>query len=219
MRRQMQVLPIAILLTVCVADAQRPAEAVRQEIAQAAKEVPKLAELFGLEPGMTVADVGAGGGAVAASMSKWLGPNGRVYATDIGQAQLAEIRELVAREGLSNVTVLEGAAQSTNLPRSCCNAIFMRDVYHHLTQARDVNDSVRDALKPGGRFAVMDFEPEPGSKVPDGVPENRGGHGIQPSLVISEVTASGLQHVTTMSKWPPGDDRARLYLVLFRKPQ
>ena len=76
---------------------QRPAAAVRQEREQAAREVPKLAELRALKPGMIVADLGAGGGAVSVVMAKWLGPEGRVYATDIAAAQLAEIRAAVAQ--------------------------------------------------------------------------------------------------------------------------
>jgi ubiquinone/menaquinone biosynthesis C-methylase UbiE len=198
--------------------AQRPAEAVRQEIAQAAKDVPRLAETLSLKPGMTVGDVGAGGGAMAVAMATFLGPSGHVYATDIGQAQLAEIRDYVAREGLSNVDVIEGAASATNLPDGCCDAIFMRDVYHHLTNADRINNSLLAALKPGGRLAVIDFEPEAGSALPKGVPENRGGHGIRPALVETEVTASGLRHLNTIARWPPDDGRSRFFLVLFQKP-
>src|SRR5438876_12211501 len=90
-----------------VLGSQRPAGAVRQEREQAAREVPQLAELLALKPGMIVADVGAGGGAMSAVMAKWLGPGGRVYATDLGAAQLAEIRATVAQEALSNIVVLE----------------------------------------------------------------------------------------------------------------
>ena len=119
---------------------------------------------------------------------------------------------------LTNVTVLEGAARSTNLPDACCDAIFMRDVYHHLTSPADINRSLLAALKPGGRLAVIDFEPEQGSKVPEGVPANRGGHGIPPTLLVDEVDAEGLTYVRTISKWPAWDERARLFLALFRKP-
>src|SRR5688572_32991536 len=116
---------------------QRPATAVLQEREQAAREVPQLAELLALEPGMIVADVGAGGGAMSVVMAKWLGPGGRVYATDIRAEQLAEIRAAVAQDAVSNVVVLEGAEASTNLPSECCDAIFLRDVYHHLTRPHE----------------------------------------------------------------------------------
>jgi predicted methyltransferase len=211
---------VACLLVVLPAalGSQRPAVAVRQEREQAAREVPQLAELLGLKPGMIVADVGAGGGAVSVVMAKWLGPAGRVYATDIGAQQLAEIRAYVAQDAVSNVVVLEGAESSTNLPSECCDAIFLRDVYHHLTRPHEFDASLFSALKPGGRLAIMDFPPEPGSAIPAGVPADRGGHGILASIVSTEVTGAGFRHLRTMSRWPPDDDRGRLFLVLFEKP-
>ncbi len=69
-------------------------------------EVPQLVELLELKPGMTVADVGAGFGAWTMRFSRFIGPNGRVYATDIGAPQLAALRDAVQREKLTNVTVL-----------------------------------------------------------------------------------------------------------------
>jgi predicted methyltransferase len=197
---------------------QRPASAVRQEREQAAREVPQLAELLALKPGMIVADVGAGGGAMSVVMAKWLGPGGRVYATDIRAEQLAEIRAAVAQDALSNIVVLEGAESSTNLPSECCEAIFLRDVYHHLTRPHEFNASLLAALKPDGRLAIIDFPPDQGSSTPAGVPSDRGGHGIPASIVLAEVTRAGFRHLRTMSRWPPDDDRNMLFLVMFEKP-
>jgi ubiquinone/menaquinone biosynthesis C-methylase UbiE len=74
-----------------------------------------------------VADVGAGFGAWTVQFARVVGPAGRVFATDIGQAQLSALRDYAAREGLTNVTVLPGAAEPTNLPAACCDAILIRD--------------------------------------------------------------------------------------------
>ena len=188
---------------------------VKQERAQAEREVPQLVEVLQLKPGMTVADVGAGFGATTVVLSKWIG-DGHVFATDIGQRQLQVIREYVAAEGLKNVTVLEGAVAATNLPAGCCDAIFMRDVYHHVTSVEAFNESLLASLKPGGRLAIIDFVPRPGSKLPADVLANRGGHGIPTSVVIDELKAAGFTHVRTFDKWPP-DDKNPLFLVLFTK--
>jgi ubiquinone/menaquinone biosynthesis C-methylase UbiE len=180
-------------------------------------EVPQLVELMELKPGMTVADVGAGFGAWTMRFSRFIGPNGRVYASDVGAPQLAALREIVQREKLTNVTVLEGSAASTNLPPACCDAILVRDVYHHLTQPADIIKSIAASLKPGGRLAVIDFPPRPKSEVPAGVPANRLGHGVPPDVVHSEVSAA-LTHMRTISSWvPTGSTAADLYLLLFRK--
>jgi ubiquinone/menaquinone biosynthesis C-methylase UbiE len=198
--------------------AQRSAALFRQELEQATREVPKLADVLSLKPGMTVADVGSGGGAMAVRMAEWLGPDGRVFATDVREAQLAEIRANVAHEGRTNVLVLEGAARSTNLPDGCCDAIFLRDVYHHLTHPQEFGASLFASLKPGGRLAIIDFQPEPGSSIPQGVPQNREGHGIPVAVIVSELTQAGFRHAATVSRWPGDTDRDRLFLVAFDKP-
>ena len=117
-----------------------------------------------------------------------------------------------------NVVVLEGAESSTNLPNECCDAILLRDVYHHLTRPHEFDVTLLAALKPGGRLAIIDFPPERRSTLPAGVPDNRGGHGIPASIVVAEVTRAGFRHVRTMSRWPPDDDRNMLFLVMFEKP-
>jgi ubiquinone/menaquinone biosynthesis C-methylase UbiE len=185
------------------------------QIAQAKAELPRFVELLELKAGMAVADVGAGFGAWTMEFSRFIGPSGRVYATDVGPAQLTSLRASVARESLANVIVLEGAPQSTNLPEGCCDAILIRDVYHHLTHPDEIVRSMAAALKPGGRLAVIDFPPAPGSAVPAGVAANRGGHGVPQDVVLREVSAV-LVHVRTISKW--SDSGQDLYLLLFRKP-
>jgi protein-L-isoaspartate O-methyltransferase len=80
--------PRAAILLLCVVlstvlAAQRPAELVQSEIRQATNDVPKLAEVLALERGMSVADVGAGFGAMSMVMARLVSSTGRVYATDV----------------------------------------------------------------------------------------------------------------------------------------
>jgi ubiquinone/menaquinone biosynthesis C-methylase UbiE len=173
-------------------------------------------EILALKPGMTVADVGAGFGAWTTRLSRWIGPSGRVYASDIGAPQLAQLRQSIEKEKLTNVTVIEGAVASTNLPAGCCDAILIRDAYHHLTEPDGIIKSFAAALKPGGRLAVVDFPPRPNTDVPAGVRANRGGHGVPPEIVQKEVGAA-LTYVRTIPAWSPKSEPANLFLVLFRK--
>jgi predicted methyltransferase len=208
---------IALVLTIRLVHAQEPsAGQIAQERAQAELDIPKLVAVLDLRPGMTVADVGSGGGAMTVVLGNWIG-SGQVFATDVTAFALRLTREYAQKEGLSNVTVIEGGAAATNLPAECCDAIFLRDVYHHLTAIDQFNKSLRASLKPGGRLAIIDFVAEKGSELPNGVPANRGGHGIPSSVVIDELRAAGLTHVRTIDAWPPGDKRPEYFLVLFRK--
>ena len=60
---------------------------------------------------------------------------------------------------------MAGAADRTNLPDGACDAIFMRNVYHHFAAPGPMSASLAAALKPGGRVAVVDFRP-PGAEAP-----------------------------------------------------
>ena len=218
MRRFTLIVPIAFLsAVVSLAAQQRPdAAQIKQERDTAEKDAPQLAELLQIKPGMTIADIGAGGGAFTVVLGR-LFSTGKVYATDIGERQVKTIRDYADREGLKNVTVIEGAPASTNLPAACCDAMFMRDVYHHITDVAAFDKSLFTSLKPGGRIAILDFRPRPNSKLPDGVNPNRGGHGIAPSTIEEEMKAAGFTSVKTFESWPPGENKQALFLVLFQK--
>lgn len=219
-------MPIFLRLAVAVAAAysttlaaQAPdAKQVAQERAQAELDAPKLVEVLELKPGMAVADIGSGGGAMTVVLGHW-NKGGHVFATDITEHALRETRAYAKKEGLTNVTVIEGAAAATNLPDACCDAVFLRHVYHHITDIAAFNKSLHASLKPGGRLAIIDFEARKpnAAEIPKGVPANRLGHGIPASVVIEEVTAAGFTHVRTIDAWPPADKRPTLHLTLFRK--
>jgi SAM-dependent methyltransferase len=109
--------------------------------------------------------------------------------------------------------VVEGAAGDTKLPTDCCDAIFLRHVYHHITEPREFDRNLVRSLKPGALLAIIDFPPWEGSAVPEGVPKNRGGHGIPEKLVVEELTSAGLHAEKEVDHWS-GDD----YCVLLVKP-
>ena len=74
----------------------------------AVKEVPQVIRLLGIEPGMTVADIGAGSGYYVTRLSPLLGPSGRLIAEDITPAYLRSLEATVRRLHLTNVTVTSG---------------------------------------------------------------------------------------------------------------
>jgi SAM-dependent methyltransferase len=192
------------------------ARQVAQERRQAELEAPQLAEVLGVRPGVTVADIGTGGGAMAMVLARVVGP-GRVYATDVTPRSLTTTREYAKKEGLTNITVVEGGAASTNLPGECCDALFLRNVYHHVTEPAAFARSLYATAKPGARLAIIDAPPGKGSELPAGVPANRGGHGIPVTVVVDELTAAGFVHVRTIQGWPPGGTYPTVVLALFEK--
>jgi len=175
-------------------------------------EIARLAELMQWRPGTIVADIGAGDGAYTFVAAEKVGATGRVYATEIDPEKLKTLRSEVARRRLSNVLVVEGAADDTSLPSNCCDAIFLRHVYHHITQPRDFDKNLLRSLKAGARLAIIDFPPDPSLPPVEGVPKNRGGHGIPEKIMVEELTAAGLQVEKAIDDWS-----ARDYCVIFVK--
>lgn len=184
-----------------------------------AAEARRLFELLDLKPGMTIAEIGGGSGGMTVEMARRLGPDGRVYSSELSDKSRDEIRAAAKQAQLENVIVVESSQTTAHLPEGCCDAIFMRSVYHHFTQPADMDRHLVAALKPGGRIAVMDFEPNAGSTVPEGVPANRGGHGIHPATIIDELSTAGMTSTGPSVSWP--DEHAtgnnHGFLVLFRK--
>jgi SAM-dependent methyltransferase len=184
-------------------------------------EMPRLRHELALKPGMSVADVGAGRGEVTVALASEVGPSGQVFSTDIDTYALVQIRARVSAAALQNVTVVQAHARDTGLPTSCCDAVVLRRVYHHLSDPAATNLDLLRALRPGGVLAIIDFPPMfswlwPWS--PKGTPGNRTGHGVAAGLAAAEVTAGGFTLVKVIEDWP-GRGPLKSYCAIFRKPK
>jgi SAM-dependent methyltransferase len=179
-------------------------------------EVEKLAAILDWKPGRTIAEVGARHGKMTVAAAERVGPSGHVFSNEVDPKRLADIQAAVAKRKLTNVTIIKAAEADTSLPPECCDAIFMRDVYHHFTRPAEIDASLFLALKPGGLLAVIDFSPSKtlGLIAPvKGVPKNRGGHGIPQKVLTDELVAVGFQVALVPTDWP-----GRGYCIVFRKP-
>jgi ubiquinone/menaquinone biosynthesis C-methylase UbiE len=173
-------------------------------------ERSRLVSLLGIRAGSRVADVGAGDGGFSLPLAELVGPEGRVYLTEIAQSQLGRMRRAVERGKLANVEVIEVVEDDSRLPAGCCDAIYLRNVYHHLTKPEPTVATLFLALKPGGRLAIIDFEPS--RRAAARVPRVPGTEGVPRAAVVEELTAAGLREIDQIPRWR-GDN----YLVLVEK--
>jgi ubiquinone/menaquinone biosynthesis C-methylase UbiE len=169
-----------------------------------ARECDRLAAVALIGPGMSVADVGAGSGHVAASMAIRIGPSGRLFATEIEEALLRRIREGATAKGLTNVTAILAGESATGLDANCCDVIYLRRVYHHLADPRAIAASLYSSLRPGGRLVIIDMW------MPARLPFVR--HGIPSEAVRSELERAGFRLERRLEWWSPID-----YCMVFRK--
>lgn len=122
-------------------------------------ESTRLAELLRVRPGATVADIGAGDGAMALEMARRVGPSGVVYATELSAKQREAMTRKVSEAAISHVRVVEGATDATRLPDQCCDAIYLRAVTHHLADRAQFAREIHKAVRAGGRVVAIDFAP------------------------------------------------------------
>jgi ubiquinone/menaquinone biosynthesis C-methylase UbiE len=208
MNRRRRVIPAiaAAAMTVVLA-----ASAAAQD--EFAADAARLVKALKLSAGQTVADIGAGGGQLSVALAREVGPSGRVYATELNANLLPVIRRAADSAALTNVSVIEGHATRTNLPESCCDALVVRFVYHHFKDPRQMNASLRQALKPGGLLAVIDFSADSAESAD---PARRGSgdrHGVASATVVRELRDAGLELVGVEEPI-----RRSSFMVVVRRP-
>jgi ubiquinone/menaquinone biosynthesis C-methylase UbiE len=156
----------------------------------------RIFDALALKEGSVVAEIGAGDGELSLAAARRVGATGRLYTTELGEERVQKLEGAVKAAELPQITVVAGAAASSNLPDGCCDAIFMRNVYHHLAEPAAMNASLFRALKPGGRIAVVDFTPPP-DRGEAARPDDRskdGSHGVTPASSMpsaKRATAAG----------------------------
>lgn len=136
-----------------------------------------------VEPGMSVADIGAGEGYYTVRLSPVVGPRGRVLAQDIRPDTRDRLALRVQREGLDNVSVRLGLPADPRLPEASFDRIFLVHMYHEVTEPYAFLWHLRSGLKPGGLMVVVDANR----------PIER--HGMPPALLDCEFAALGLERI------------------------
>ena len=108
-----------------------------------------------LSPDAAVADIGAGTGYFAVRLGHML-PNGRVYAVDLEADMARHLGERAKKEGLNNLTAVQGKPEDAQIPRPV-DLVILVDVYHHVGARNQYFGRLRDSLKTNGRVAIIDF--------------------------------------------------------------
>lgn len=181
---------------------------------QDAADSARLIDALEVRPGMRVAEIGAGAGALTVAMAQAVGASGHVFSNEIDRDRHAAIRAAITQAGLTNVTIVESGANDANLPEGCCDALFMRNVYHHFDDPAAMTASLFRAMRPGARIAVIDFPPRSGQEAAAAADRDQGNaHGVTTASIERELRAAGFELVATEQQ--RGD---RWFMVVARKP-
>jgi predicted methyltransferase len=173
----------------------------------------ELVEALELKPGMTVADVGTGGGYMLPHLSRAVGPSGRVLAEDIFDEFLAKAKEKAQADQLANVEFIKGTERNPNLPENSVDVALTLDAYHHYDYPTEMLTGIRRALKTGGRLVIVDFYRRKGAMGSNRDPEFALKHiRVDQDELIKEVEANGFRLVSKREHIPDSQ-----YMVTFEK--
>ncbi|MFZ2620884.1 MAG: methyltransferase domain-containing protein [Minisyncoccia bacterium] len=120
----------------------------------------KNIEQCGIQPGMDVADIGAGSGAYTMTVAKSLASTGRVYAIDVQRELLAKLKNQASREGLYNIEVVLGDIEKPNgtkLRDMSVDLALLCNVLFQLENKQNIVNEIKRILKPTGRVLVVDW--------------------------------------------------------------
>ncbi|MBL7045987.1 MAG: methyltransferase domain-containing protein [Parcubacteria group bacterium] len=143
------------------------------------KNIKKLA----LRDGMLVGDFGAGVGAYTLLAAESVGSRGAVYAVDIQQDLLLNIKNSAIEKKYENVDTLWGDIDEVggiNLKDELLDAVILSNVLFQLDKKEDAVREIKRVLKKGGKILLIDWS------------EAFSGMGPHPTTVVSKDKAQSL---------------------------
>lgn len=146
----------------------------------------EIVRLMEIEPGMTVADLGAGTGYFLSYLSEATGASGRVLALDVEEGLVHFMTERARREAWGNVEARRISPDDPGLEAGSVDRILIVNTWHHIDDRGAYSAKLRHALKPGGRVYVVDLTKES----PTGPPPE---HRLSAQRILGELGQGGLE--------------------------
>ena len=162
---------------------------------EAEENVSQAIENMDIEPDESIADIGAGSGYYTFRLAERM-PRGRVYAVDLQPEMLALMEQKIKREGIANVTLVQGMESNPGLDPNSLDLVIMVDVYHELSHPREMMEQIVRALKPDGRFVLLEYRAED-PEVPI-----KPLHKLSEAQAVREMKAVGLRLRRNVSNLP-----------------
>jgi len=163
-----------------------------------------IAELR-LQPGMVVADIGAGSGYTTRRVAPILGSEGRVVAVDVQPQMVELLRKIPRKPGDAPIDVVLSSATDAQLAPASIDLAFMVDVYHELEYPHEMLASLVRALKPNGQLVFVEYRAE------DALVPIKTLHKMSEKQVRLEAEQQGLSWQRTSRRLP------WQHMVFFRK--
>jgi len=111
----------------------------------------------GVSSGDKVLEIGCGLGIVSQELSKIVGQNGYVLATDINEEQLFLAKSLLNHQIPDNLDFRKLSAYALSSLDQKFDVVYVRFLLCHLPNPQEIVRQVKNVLKPGGLFIIEDL--------------------------------------------------------------
>jgi SAM-dependent methyltransferase len=162
--------------------------------------VDRVMDLLGIEPGKTVADIGAGSGWFTVRAAARVGATGSVYAEDINPKAIDYINDRAGKAKLENVHTVLGEVDDTKLPADSVDAVLILKTYHEFAHPVPLMTKLKASLRPGAKIGIIDRN------------GNGTDHGLMPDIVEREMAEAGYKRV---GKYDFTKDDGQDYFLIF----
>jgi cyclopropane fatty-acyl-phospholipid synthase-like methyltransferase len=144
-------------------------------------QINRVMDMLGIEPGKSVADIGAGSGWFTVRAARRLAGSGIVYAVDINPKAIEYIDERAKKEQLQNIKTILSTPDNPQLPAQSVDAVLLLKTYHEVAHPVVLLKNLRSSLKPGAKIGIIDRN------------GNGEDHGVSKDVVIHEAAQAGYE--------------------------
>lgn len=126
--------------------------------------IPQVLQRSGIQPCMTVLEIGAGSGAFIPSVAKLVGERGKVYALDIQPAMLKQIERKLARpenRDIKNFELKQASAYELPFKDASLDLVYIVTAFPEIPDRGRALREISRVLKPGGILADTELLPDP----------------------------------------------------------
>ena len=148
-------------------------------------QINRVMDMLGIEPGKSVADIGAGSGWFTVRAARRVTGSGTVYAVDINPEAIHYIEQRTKKEQLQNIKAILSKPDDPQLPADSIDAVLLLKTYHEVAHPAALLRNLRPSLKPGARIGVIDRN------------GNGKNHGVNKDVVVREAAQAGYKLLDT----------------------
>ncbi len=209
----------------------------------AGRKPAEVLAFYGVEPGMRVLEVGAGGGYYSEILNHLVGGDGKVIAQNSPGFAARVLKDALAERyedgRLANAGQLLANAPDWQLDDGSLDAAFIFLIYHHMHLDADKSEAMPSrtrvtlgkiyaALKPGGVLGIIEHRAAAGATRA----ESAGWHRTTDAVVKADITAAGFIFDGESEMFRNADDDEKNYwrksglsgkttrlVHLYRKPE